>query len=45
MASLCQLATRQEVSIHPSSCLFQLKPRPPCLAYSRLLHTSKCYMR
>jgi ATP-dependent RNA helicase DHX33 len=39
------LSTRQEVFIHPSSCLFHVRPHPPCVMYSQLVHTSKCYMR
>ncbi|XP_064395153.1 ATP-dependent RNA helicase DHX33-like [Halichondria panicea] len=37
--------TRQQVYIHPSSCLFHVKPHPPCVVYSELVYTSKCYMR
>lgn len=40
-----QLKTRQQVAIHPSSCLFHVKPHPALLLYSELVHTSKCYMR
>ncbi|RWS03824.1 putative ATP-dependent RNA helicase DHX33-like protein, partial [Dinothrombium tinctorium] len=37
------LATKQEVSIHPSSCLFNSKPE--YVIYTDLIQTSKCYMR
>ena len=40
-----QLSTRQHVYIHPSSCLFHIKPQPQCVVYSELVHTTKCYMR
>ncbi|XP_065885250.1 ATP-dependent RNA helicase DHX33-like isoform X2 [Dysidea avara] len=39
------LSTRQEVYIHPSSCLFPCRPHPHLVLYSDLVHTSKCYMR
>lgn len=32
-----------EIHIHPSSCLFKLKPE--CILYMELVDTSKCYMR
>ncbi|KAK3696103.1 hypothetical protein RRG08_061878 [Elysia crispata] len=37
------LTTRRQVSIHPSSCLFQHKPA--CVVYTELVKTSKTYMR
>eukprot|EP01104_Vermistella_antarctica_P018572 TRINITY_DN6932_c0_g1_i1.p1 TRINITY_DN6932_c0_g1~~TRINITY_DN6932_c0_g1_i1.p1 ORF type:complete len:804 (+),score=148.17 TRINITY_DN6932_c0_g1_i1:64-2412(+) len=33
------------VHIHPSSCLFDLKPRPDCVLYNELIMTTKLYMR
>jgi hypothetical protein len=40
-----QVSTRQDVYIHPSSCLFHARPQPRYVVYSELVHTSKCYMR
>ncbi|XP_019852052.1 PREDICTED: putative ATP-dependent RNA helicase DHX33 [Amphimedon queenslandica] len=37
--------SRQEVFIHPSSCLFSVTPPPPFVMYTELVHTTKCYMR
>ena len=42
---IVQISTRQEVYIHPSSCLFHARPQPQYVVYSELVHTSKCYMR
>jgi len=39
------MRTRQQVYIHPSSCLFHVKPHPELVVYSELVHTTKCYMR
>lgn len=39
------LATHQEVFIHPSSSLFDRRPRPQYVLYSELVHTNKCYIR
>lgn len=40
-----QLATHQEVFIHPSSSLFDRRLRPQYVLYSELVHTNKCYIR
>ena len=45
VVSLPQLSTKQEVYIHPSSCLFHARPPPQCVMYTQLVHTTKCYMR
>ena len=42
---LLQFSTHQEVYIHPSSCLFRVKPHPPVVLYSELVQTAKRYMR
>lgn len=34
-----------EVKIHPSSCLSNLKPNPPCVVYTELVQTTKAYIR
>jgi ATP-dependent RNA helicase DHX33 len=39
------IITHQEVYIHPSSCIFQLRPHPLYVMYTELIHTTKCYMR
>lgn len=39
------LAAHQEVFIHPSSSLFDHRPRPQYVLYSELVHTNKCYIR
>ena len=37
--------TKQEVSIHPSSCLFRSRQRPPLVLYDEVLFTKKRFMR
>jgi ATP-dependent RNA helicase DHX33 len=39
------VSTHQEIFIHPSSCLFHIKPPPPLVFYSDLIQTAKRYMR
>lgn len=34
---------KNEIYIHPSSCLFKTKPE--CILYAEILETNKCYMR
>ncbi|XP_065842530.1 ATP-dependent RNA helicase DHX33-like isoform X2 [Oscarella lobularis] len=37
--------SHQSVFIHPSSCLFHLKPPPQCVIYREIVRTTKSYMR
>jgi len=38
-----QVASRKQVTLHPSSVLFH--SRPNCVIYNELVQTTKCYMR
>lgn len=37
------MSTKQEVFIHPTSCLFGSKPE--CVVFTELIQTTKSYMR